>query len=492
LFPHLVGGGPGPSAASSWVPGLDQVRSVTAEDRSACAVRGDGTALCWGENSYGQLPVTPDPVLCREYGASLGCNRNATAVPLAGVQEILLHAFPRTVVVDRAGALFLGCPVDHDHPGCTPLLHRVDGLPPVAKLVAAQGAYSAALCALGMTGEVHCLGRGPDTADGAIVASRVPVQIGGIDDAVDVALASDELCALRRGGSITCWGDRFAARRLPPVVSLAPPCALTSEGRVWCWGENGNGEMGLGYRNDRGRARDPAQALPVPGLNWIKAVSSSMDGTTCALSASGEVSCWGGLDFPSLRPTRISGLPPARQIWVGGDLACSLSDHGHVHCWRGKERPMERTELAGAGLLPSAALGSERPEQLCVVTPERRLRCQGLPSALPELEDVRELSLAVHHRSRIPIGCVVVGGGTLRCWGPPYCSEGADVCVSKPWNQLDTVLTEVRRVALDEQRGCAVRLDGTVWCWGSAAHGTFGGPYTPSAERVTHVQLAGL
>jgi len=34
---------------------------------------------------------------------------------------------------------------------------------------------------------------------------------------------------------------------------------------------------------------------------------------------------------------------------------------------------------------------------------------------------------------------------------------------------------------------CAVRNDGTVWCWGSAGHGTFGGAYPPRYDRMTRV-----
>jgi alpha-tubulin suppressor-like RCC1 family protein len=488
VFPH-ISGRTGTEGTSFWVPGLDQVSSVAAGSRSACAVRA-GQAFCWGDNHLGEIPVMPDPQPCHQFGGTLPCNREPTLVPLPDVREILLDAFPRTLAIDRSGALFLGCTVNEDRPSCTPLLQRLEGFPPVAKLVPATGAYSQALCALTTAGEVHCLGYGPDAGDGAVVVSRTPVQIRGIDDAVEVALASDELCARRRDGSIICWGDRFAPRRLPPVTSVASPCALAADGKVWCWGENGDGQMGLGVRNSLGRERDAAKGLRVPGLERITALSSSTLGTTCALSASGEVFCWGGLDYPSLRPTRISGLPPAQQIWSGRGLACALSRQGRVYCWQGSDKLVERKDLGTAALLPSAGRGPSHAEQLCVVTPERRLRCGRLPAAVPDIGDVRQLSLAVHHGSGIPIGCAVVGGGALRCWGPPHCSEYADVCVSRPWNQVETVLTEVRGVALDDRRACAVRIDGTVWCWGGAQHGTFGGRYTQPLDRVTHPDLS--
>jgi hypothetical protein len=325
--------------------------------------------------------------------------------------------------------------------------------------------------------------------------TRTPVRIPGIDDALEVSMDVVHLCARRRDGQVSCWNRDDGPRGLPPVTELAPPCALAEDGRVWCWGNNGYGEMGLGFRSRPGLARDPAlirRSAAVPGLVGITGLSSSMVGTTCAVTDGGGVLCWGtwGPRSPTVRPTRIA-LPPAREVWMGTRGGCALSREGRVHCWEDEWQIRERTDVGLAAHLPSHGRGPARAEPLCVVTPERRLRCAGTPAPLPELREVRQVSLSTHHNSLIPTGCAVLEAGELRCWGPPYCAGGVELCVPTAWNQIDTVLTGVRQVSMGDDRACAARVDGTVWCWGSTANGWFGGPRR-TVDRPVLVDLASL
>ncbi len=84
-----------------------------------------------------------------------------------------------------------------------------------------------------------------------VPTARVPTPVG-IDDAIDIGIAFYHACALRRTGSIVCWGSgprndtlRYTMQPTPirgidSAVSIAIGefigCALLSNRTVSCWG----------------------------------------------------------------------------------------------------------------------------------------------------------------------------------------------------------------------------------------------------------------
>ncbi len=167
-----TGGEPEPTAdALSPVHVLDGVRRVVAGGTFTCALRSEGEVLCWGRGAIGSGTferVSPSP--------------EAVALP-AG-----------TAVAD----------------------------------IFAPGASGMRACALLETGRVMCWGRGWLGYGGG--DARLPVEVGGIDDATAVALGYAHSCVIRRGGDLWCWGKNddgqvgdgtTETRELPvPVVGL--------------------------------------------------------------------------------------------------------------------------------------------------------------------------------------------------------------------------------------------------------------------------------
>ena len=81
----------------------------------------------------------------------------------------------------------------------------------------------------------------------------------------------------------------------PTVVSAGgTSCAVSDTGNLKCWGHNNYGQLGLGDTDDRGyKEGDMGSALPAVDVGEpVSAVSSGYD-HTCALLASGGVKCWG-------------------------------------------------------------------------------------------------------------------------------------------------------------------------------------------------------
>lgn len=116
---------------------------------------------------------------------------------------------------------------------------------------------------------VHC----------SLECTEIPVTVLGVDDAVELATGQHFGCALRVGGSVSCWGDNrdgavgigsLGASVLAPmeVVGLADAaevtagwtgvCARRETGELVCWGDNGFGTVGDGTTIDR---RSPAAVV---------------------------------------------------------------------------------------------------------------------------------------------------------------------------------------------------------------------------------------
>ena len=138
--------------------------------------------------------------------------------------------------------------------------------------------------------------------NGTIVNSPVPVPVTGLSDAVAISAGDFHVCALRTGGSVTCWGDDFFRAGGPssePIAVLGITdaiavsaggyhnCALLPAGRVACWGRAEEGQVGNDFQSQY--VLEPSA---VPGIT--EAVQIATGGYhSCAKLANGTVECWG-------------------------------------------------------------------------------------------------------------------------------------------------------------------------------------------------------
>ncbi len=143
----------------------------------------------------------------------------------------------------------------------------------VATDVVAAAAGEQHACYVASTGKVYCSGSQYYGATGTGVVSSAfdgfekAFTAIPIDDAIGIAAGSYHSCAIRAGGKVSCWGRGNGGQLgngktivavptpqeiagLTDVVQLAlateHSCALKKDGRVYCWGSNGSGELGNG------------------------------------------------------------------------------------------------------------------------------------------------------------------------------------------------------------------------------------------------------
>ncbi|OJY20025.1 MAG: hypothetical protein BGO98_01960 [Myxococcales bacterium 68-20] len=135
-----------------------------------------------------------------------------------------------------------------------------------------------------------------------------PLEIPGLNEVTSVVAGAQHACAVSRG-DVYCWGqnatgaignsnksDVFAPFLVTilgagPIEDVAASnittCAWTREGRAYCWGDNTNGQLGGGNA-------DVAFKPVVVGSSSARIVQiAAMDRATCALIEDGSVQCWG-------------------------------------------------------------------------------------------------------------------------------------------------------------------------------------------------------
>ncbi|TNF22654.1 MAG: hypothetical protein EP329_28355 [Deltaproteobacteria bacterium] len=367
---------------------------------------------------------------------------------------------------------------------------------PLVAIVACAGALSGCGDASGPgedTAQVDADTRGPnDTAEDTLVADTAALD--GHDADTDVGPADDlptptlsritshrHGCAVR-GGKVTCWGapgsDRLgdgvierrsqprsspALEQLGPLVGLALSdhniylyhgldqhgCALTATGEVWCWGRNERGQVG------DGTATWVAAPVRPPGLPTIAQISVG-NAHSCARTSAGAVFCWGDNTFGQVgpvdrdwkpTPAQVAELSEVTEIAAGRDWTCALRGDGSVWCM-GSVASGSATPTALATLPPAAHI-SGQVDQLCALTTDGgEVWClqDGVPVQIAGLSDVEVLEVGGYW------GCAIDAAHTLSCWS----NWGAPVTV-----QIDSPLT---RLAVGST-GCGLDDEGRVFCW---------------------------
>lgn len=368
-----------------------------------------------------------------------------------------------------------------------------------------RGAVSLAVgwvhgCAALGDGTVRCWGINSDGELGSHGNhSKTAIAVPGITDAVQVAAGVRGTCVLHATGEVSCFGrmadpSRPSARVVGVrdatalVLGAAHACTLGRGGAVTCWGANDDGQLG----------RIPAEARhlaePVPGLARITKVVGFAYTDGCAIDEARDVWCWGSSpvapETKLARPTKIPELSGARDLALGYDTACLLRTDRSLQCW-GRTLPAPAAKLRGV-------------DEVTVGYTHACARTGGVVSCWGELQDrVPPITDATGLQADSNATCVARTRGGWQCWDVPDNRDFSDaVAVSAPdggsackllatgrvkctgygwWGALgngvvgkrhaddwgDAVgLDDVTELAGTHNSQCAIRKDGTLWCWG--------------------------
>ena len=341
------------------VAGIGGAATVTAGGFHTCVRIPDGTIQCWGRNNAGQLgdPATtafqsPTPV--RVAGLS------ATAVTAGGFHTCALpgDGTVRCWGQNDLGQLGNGTsdPVPNNPSTFNPTPVTVSGIT-TAVAISAGGWYT---CALLQDGTVRCWGDNTwgELGNGAVLVSPsptspvtptpTPVTVSGITTAVAIEAGVFHMCALLRDGTLQCWGRGEEGRlgngstansSTPVTVSgivpavIAPgaehSCAVLRDGTMRCWGDNNFGQLGNGSPQG---SFSTTPSGPVTGITTAIGASSGAE-HTCALLQDGSLRCWGrnvdgrignGTTTDAFTPVAVTGFGGV--TWTSSDPTVATID----------------------------------------------------------------------------------------------------------------------------------------------------------------------
>ncbi len=245
-----------------------------------------------------------------------------------------------------------------------------------------------------------------------------------------------------------------------------------SDRSEWCWGDHTYGELGVGTGTTNAVA---AAKVPLAGMT-TSAATKSYHG--CARLVDGTVQCWGmndgmqigdGVAGTHYSPATVSGLSNVVEVGVGRMFSCARRSTGDVTCW-------------GANTSGQLGDGTNVPKS----TPSTTVT--GLVAA----------PLAIYVGSSH--ACAVLPGGVGQCWGSNVYRQLGDGTTTDQNAAISMPVTQVVQVApsgytvgvYSGGATCALKSDGTVWCWGSNDFGQLGNGNTSTTPTSTPGQVTGL
>lgn len=285
--------GPGPY----WVGGEFEAVSVGA--LHACALRADGTVVCWGNGSE-----PPTNATC--LGGDVACGQ---ARPPTGTFKQISAGDFHTCGLRSDGSLACwGAGVrsdDCEHHQCG------QAAPPEGQFIAVA-AGDRASCAIRLDGTLVCWGAGRATGTCGLYDCGQAKPPDG--EFTMVSASYQSACALASDGKVTCWGnpDFFAAsneRFTKLATGEFTACGLREDGTIGC--------METTY-NDL--ATPPGSFVDID-MNLSYA---------CAIGAEGgRLVCWG----EASGYTRNAPLGEFRTLSVGYYAGCALRTDDRLVCW---------------------------------------------------------------------------------------------------------------------------------------------------------------
>jgi alpha-tubulin suppressor-like RCC1 family protein len=289
--------------------------------------------------------------------------------------------------------------------------------------------------------------------------------VGWYPDTAAVVSAVDagplHTCAVV-GGQVKCWGGSFAGdlgdgtnirytTAVPtPVTAIGiddatglalgsvHTCAVRASGKVSCWGRNYSGQLGNGTFDDTGT---PTEVTGVTNAVMVAAGDSH----TCALLVTNAVKCWGDNNLgilgngtqTSFMPTSVDvlGLSNAEKLVAGDTHTCALTSDRTVRCWG--------TNLAGQ-LGDGTTVGTFSP-----------VTVTGINDAI---------DIAANSRN----SCALHANGTVSCWGlNEFGGLGVPGAPNSSTPRVVTGLSGATAIAAGGGQICAATATG-VSCWGKS------------------------
>jgi alpha-tubulin suppressor-like RCC1 family protein len=289
-------------------------------------------------------------------------------------------------------------------------------------------------------------------------------------------------CALLSDGSARCWGvnangqigDGTTTNRLQATqvagghrfkkiaAGSQGTCGITIADQALCWGKGQNGNLGNGQTSDR-HLPDSVTPIAEP---FIQIAPSPATNSTCAITATSKLYCWGydpsgqltgspSVRNPTLLPT--GNTPPIVELSVGETFGCGRTAAGASWCWGLNNRGQLGDGTTTLKTAPVTVLGGHVFTML---------------------------------RSGSAHSCGLRNDGTIWCWGKNdtgQLGDGSEIFRTTPVQAGS--FSDYVYVSAGMDFSCGVRTGGSAWCWGSNNNGQLGDG--TKIDRALPIQVGG-
>jgi alpha-tubulin suppressor-like RCC1 family protein len=538
-----------PSAPVSVQPDLRNIVTTDTQQNShVCALRPDGTVLCWGDNSFGQLgigessvPFSTTPVQAAVghtfIGLSSGINHKCG---LKSSGEVWCWGN------NVQGQLGAGTGPNQYAPV------RVSG----AHVFVDIDSKGNTTCAVNAQGEAYCWGnnnRG-QLGTGNVTDSHVPVKVNTEVAFAAIATGSTSACALTPQGQAYCWGwNQFGilgngiasntnvltpqpvatAVRFTAIQNYGGSriCGLAANGRAYCWGYSPDTDSGGapvaqvpgGHTYLSLGAGGAPAGLTVNGTlyEWgtsatvvaqgmsFKEVSTKGGHASCGITMDGAAYCWGGVHRGTLGnaewdgtewPVQVASAGTFNNVVSGFEFSCAVAVNGTGYCWgrnsqgqlgRGFTSAMEHTPAPVSGGLEFDTIAAG-PRHACGLTTAGAAWCWGsneqvqpAPTAVPGGHVFRSIHPGASHT------CAITTANDVYCWGFNGSGQFGNGTTAQGEQPLTLAAGGIKFQALATANAhtCGIGVDGITRCWGRNLEGAVGdGTFT---NRLSPVPVAG-
>ncbi|AKV00307.1 regulator of chromosome condensation RCC1 [Labilithrix luteola] len=236
-------------------------------------------------------------------------------------------------------------------------------------------------------------------------------------------------------------------------------CAVLDDGSVRCWGSNDSGQLGTGLSDAEPMPAFAAAPRAVTGITDAASVAvagNGLSGTTCVVSTTGVVSCFGSDasgqlgqgSSPSAKahpvPAVVGGLK-AKSVALANTFAFAVGTDDHLWSW---------------GANDTFQLASTRNDAVA--------------NTVPALAD-RISNPARAFAGTTKNGFVLSTEGGVLSWGSSVDSQlaRASSLVNDPVPSA-VALSDIAGIASGASHVCALSRGGGVYCWGANDHGQLG------------------
>ena len=387
---------------------------IAAGSFHTCALTTTGNVKCWGGGGRGQLgngatTTQTTPVDVHTSAASAAPLTGITQITAAGAHTCALTTTGGVKCWGRGQSLGDGdgsqksTPVDVVATGETQNGTPLTG---ITQITAGGSAEYSHTCALTTTGNVKCWGSGQNgqLGNGATTYTQ--------SSPVNVHTSAASSAPLTGITQIAAGGANVGS------LEYSHTCAVTTTGAVKCWGSGSDGQLGDGAAAQKTTPVDVCVAAATPGtcdttLTGITQITAG-GRHTCAITTTSTVKCWGYGTYGQLgdgtttaqqttpvdvhtSATSATPLSGITQITAGNTSTCALTTTGGVKCWGN----------GGVGQLGNGTTTGTQatPVDVCAVVSSTPGICT------TALANVTQITAALSHI------CAVTTTGTAKCWG---------------------------------------------------------------------------